>query len=347
MAVQTGAGSLEILNPIVARTASRLPVLISFEVPRDARLFKRGAATGNETFDRVWSDFHDKLSAPENEDREFPDVLRDHDAKHQLLVAIGKLNYMMEVGGFEDWIAEGFAASTGDLMLKKLPHHNHLYPLLSDLHYMLTQILDAYAPYGIATFEDLERLLTSGPSRLTLWNWFRDRYKNMFRFRGRVNEPYDLESISGKWGHIRLDDEPLTDELVEKYEAELSETEAELTLLSPSTDEKEGKIVARKRADLLEIQAEFDSVLEALHYRMGLQKAWNEFKTGGWATPADDVLGALDTQYAETFTLRTLVDEAAELFNATPDDVYPIEQEGEDIAQDVEEKELPKAASLG
>jgi len=324
MAVQTGVGDLEILHPITTRTA---------------RLFKKGAPTGNETFDRVWSDFHGKMGAPENENREFHEVLAEHDGKHQVLVSLGKLNYMMNVGGFDDWIGEGYAASTGDMLVKKLPAHTHVYPLLSKLRDMLKAILEAYSEFGIQSFAQLDHLLYVGVSRATLWNWFRVKHKKMFRFRGRVTEPHDLEVVSGKWGHTRLDEEPLTDDLVEHYEAELAETEAELAVIP------EGK-PSKTRNHLLEMQAELDSLLEALHYRFTLQKAWKEFKTGGWGASADKVINTLNARYRETFTLDALVDEASEWFDATPDEVYPIEWEGEEIAQDVQEEELPKAASL-
>ena len=169
MAVQTGAGQLEILKPIVAAQSRLFDDLPSMRVnkaydtygassderprllgwrgydssggpstgvfltpekvrdeimkrypgvyvsmPRTARLFKKGAATGNETFDRVWSDFHGKMGAPENEDREFGDIWGEHDHKRQLLIALGKLNYMMEEGdGFEDWVGSGYAGRDG------------------------------------------------------------------------------------------------------------------------------------------------------------------------------------------------------------------------------------------
>jgi len=321
MAVQTNAGGLQILGPI------------------KARLTIKGAGTGNETFDRIWSDFHGKLS--EDEEGDFANVLSQHEGKKQVVVALGKLNYMLSSGGFDEWIAEGYAAATGDMLVKKLPVHNHLYPLLSKLRDMLVEILDAYDNYGAKSFADVEQLFTIGISRNTLWAWFRVKKKNMFRFRGRVTSPSDLETISGKWGHIRLDDEALTPELVEKYEAELAETEEELKSLP-----NDGKASKKTREHLLDIEAELDSVLEALHYRMELQKAWNEFKKGGWASIADKVLDNLSARYQMEFTLNSLVKEAAELFNATPDEVYPIEQKGEEIAQDTEEEELPKAASL-
>ena len=344
MATQTHPQHIDAIEPITAAAQSgpspKIPAYYETHMPRTARLLKKGAATGNETFDRIWSDFHGKLSAPENEDREFHEVFGDHDSKHQLIVALGKLNYMMEEGnGFEDWIAEGYAASTGDLLLKKLPAHTHVYPLLSKLHSMIEELLETYADFGVTSFVDLERLLTSGPSRDTLWAWFKAKKKGMFRFRGRVTEPYDLESISGKWGSFRLDDEPLTQALVDGYEAELAETEAELVKL-PVDGVEEGKTIKAKRADLLELQAELDSMLEALHYRMTLQKAWKEFKADGWASPADEVLNALNARYHELITLNTLVTEASELFNATPDEVYPIEQAGEEQAQSGESEIL-------
>ena len=319
MAVQTNGGGLQIIGPI------------------KARLTIKGAGTGNQTFDRIWSDFHEKMSRPENEDREFHEVLGEHEGKKQVVVALGKLNYLVSGGGFDEWIAEGYAASTGDLLVKKLPHHDHLYPLLSKLRDMLQEILDAYDNYGAKSFADIENLHTIGISRNTLWAWFRLKKKNMFRFRGRVTEPYDLEYISGKWGHIRLDDEALTPELVKQYESELAETEDEIAALKP-----EGK-AAKTRNHLLGVEAELDSVLEALHYRMELQKAWNEFKKGGWASTADKVLDTLSSRYHMEFTLKDLVNEAAELFNATPDDVYPIEQKGEELAEEaVPDEEILK-----
>ena len=42
----------------------------------------------------------------------------------------------------------------------------------------------------------------------------------------------------------------------------------------------------------------------------------------------------------ELITLNTLVTEASELFNATPDEVYPIEQAGEEQAQSGESEIL-------
>lgn len=398
MAAQTGAGNLEILNPI---TASSLPLFpekplyrveknrdtfgmgepqrvsgwvgvtpsggrISgvFASPEDvraeilkrfgdvevemparalrARLLKKGAKTGNETFDRVWNDFHGKMAEPENEEREFHDMLLEEPGKHQLLISLGKLNYMVENEGLDGWVAEGYAGATGDLLLKKLPAHTHTYPLLSKLHELLKEVLTAYSEFGVKSFADLEHFMAVGPNRNTLWDWFKRRHKHLFRFRGRVNEPYDLEAISGKWGHIRLDDEPLTAELVEKYESELDETEAQLDVLP----DKDTKFTKAKREDLLEYEAELDSVLEALHYRMSLQTAWKEFKTGGWVAAAEKKLSELTEQYRERVTLTTLVGEAAELFDATPDEVFPIEQEGEEKAQYEEEKELPKAAGL-
>jgi len=322
MAVQTGPHKLEILQPITAADQ------------RTARLLKKGAVTGNETFDRVWSDFHGKMADPENEDREFHEVLGEHEGKKQVLIALGKLHYMMSVGGFDEWIGEGYAASTGDMLVKKLPHHNMAYPLMSKLRDMLVEILDAYDNYGAKSFKDVERLLLNGINRNTLWAWFKVKKKNMFRFRGRVTEPYDLEYISGKWGHIRLDEDTLTPELVEQYESELAETEAELSALPA-----ERKASSKTRNHLLSMQAELDAVLEALHYRMGLQKAWKDFKGGGWASIADKVLATLNTQYHDTFTLATLVDEAAEFFDATPDDVGTIEQQGEELAEETDPEE--------
>ena len=318
------------------------------KMPRTARLLKKGAVTGNETFDRVWSDFHGKLSAPENEDREFHEVLGDHDSKHQLMIALGKLNYMMdESGGFKDWIAEGYAASTGDLLLKRLPSHTHVYPLLSKLHGMLKEVIEAYAEFGIVSFGGLERLFSAGPNRRTLWDWFKNANKRMFRFRGRVTEPYDLEYISGKWGHVRLDDGAITQDLLDKYEAELAEVEGELAAFPAVPEEKqEGKASARKRTELLEYQAELDSLLEALHYRMGLQMAWNDFKAGGWDSTATMALEALDANYHGSITLHSLVEEAAELFNATPDEVYSVERIGEEEAQDTGKVGLSEAANL-
>lgn len=299
------------------------PHLIDGIEPIRAKLLQKSAATGNDTFDRVWSDFHGKM---DSDDREFSDVLGEHDAKHQLMIALGKLNYMMtECDGFEDWIAEGYAGTTGDLLLKKLPSHNHEYTVLSEVHGLLREILDAYKDYGVTTYTQLERLLTSGPSRSTLWNWFKTQNKNMFRFRGRVTEPSDLETISGRWGRIRLDDQTLDQELVTQYEQELADAEATL---------KDGNMPTKEAKKLLDQQAELDSVLEALHYRMTLQKAWNEFRDGGWVSPADDVLNTLNEQYDTLINLDKLVAEAAKLFNETPDEIRSVEYMGEQQAQD-------------
>jgi hypothetical protein len=331
--VKPGGGILMNTYPTVE--AARIEALkrfpgatIDVDLPRGhhARLLKKGAVTGNETFDRIWSDFHGKLS--EDEEDDFEGVLSRHEGKKQIVVALGKLNYMMGVGGFGEWIAEGYAAWTGDMLVKKLPHHDHLYPLLSKIHDMLQEILDAYDNYGAKSFVDVERLLTHGISRNTLWDWFKAKKKDMFRFRGRVTEPYDLEYISGKWGHTRLDDEALTPDLVEKYEAELNETETELAALPP-----DGKASAKTRQHLQDMVAELDSLLEALHYRMDLQTAWKEFKKGGWHAHADKVLDTLTSRYETDFTLSGVVTEAADLFNATPDEVEVIEQKGEDIAE--------------
>lgn len=319
-----------------AVAANADPANIKFieEVKVSKLLQKNAQGTGNETFDRVWSDFHGKLADPKNEGRSFHEMLQEHPVKHQLLVSLGKLNYMLENGGFERWIEEGYAFDTGDLLLAKLPSHTHAYPVLSKLRDLLEEVLDSYGEFGVKTYEDLERLLTgrhrghgmrwAGPSRDSLWSWFKHDHKDKFHFRGGVTEPSDLETISGKWGDIHLEDESVSQDLLDKYTAELGEVEDELLGITG-----EGKTQVHEREELMQYQADLDATIEAINYRLDLQTMWKEFVSGGWSSVAEQELDELTGDYYEVITMPSLVTEAAELFDATPDEVKPVIEEGE------------------
>lgn len=336
VATKSDPANLQVLSPIVV-----------------AKLLRKNAqGTGNETFDRVWDDFHAAAKDPNNEGRSFHDMLEEQPAKHRLLIAIGKLNYMLENGGFERWIEEGYAYDTGDLLLAKLPTHDHAYPVLSKLHDLLGEVIDAYSEFGVKSYKDLERLLTgrhrygplrwSGPNRDTLWGWFKQEFKDKFRFRGGVTEPHDLEEISGKWGEIRLENEPVNQDLLDRYTAESTELEEELGAF-PDLG-KANKRQAAEREELMAHQADLDAITEAISYRLELQTEWKAFVAGGWAKDSEVELDELTGDYYEMVTLPTLVGESADLFNATPDEVGPVVHEGEFLAEEQETEELPQAA---
>jgi hypothetical protein len=305
------------------------------------------AATGVDVFDRTWNDFHGTMSAPENEGRTFHDVLKKHTIKDQVLVALGKLNYMIDNGGFSRWIEEGYAFDTGDLLLKKLPHHNHSSPVLSKVHDLIGSVLKAYSEFGVKSFDELQHLLTgthrgegafiTGPDRDTMWHWFKNQKKSMFRFRGGVTAPYDLEYISGKWGHIKLDDDAINQELFDHYQKEASELEKEIDLIPRDEEGENRKKLKDKLGVLLGKQADVDSALEAIGYRLDLKKAWDAFQTGDWSLEAETALDKLDERYHETVSITSLATEAKEWFNATPDEVEVV-AESDDV--------LPKTSSL-
>ena len=92
-----------------------------------------------------------------------------------------------------------------------------------------------------------------------MWHWFKNQKKSMFRFRGGVTAPYDLEYISGKWGHIKLDDDAINQELFDHYQKEASELEKEIDLI-PRDEEGENRkklkdklgVLLGKQADLIQ-----------------------------------------------------------------------------------------------
>jgi len=327
-------------NPCLQVAVRTAPGKVSDITPiRTAKLLRKDAqGTGNEVFDRVWDDFNAEMHAESNEGRPFEEILEGRPAKHRVLVALGKLNYMLENGGFERWIEEGYAFHTGDLLLHKLPAHDHAYPVLSKLHDLLEEVLKAYASFGVKSYADLERLLTgrrrgfgmqwSGPDRKTLWEWFKEREKGLFTPNNDVISPHDLEHILGNWGDIEVD-EPLTRDMLGRYTAEASEVEREVAALP----EPKHKAQIEKRDALLEYQADLDTLVEAIGARLGLRDKWKAFVAGGWSDAANAALDGLTTDYHETVSMPALVGEAAEWFDATPDDTGPAVGEGEAAAE--------------
>jgi hypothetical protein len=262
-------------------------------------LKKKAEKTGVDVFDRVWDDFHGSMHDPGNERREFGDVLKKHPSKHQVLVALGKMNYTVDNGGFARWIKDDYAFNTGDLLLKKLPHDDHAFPILSKVHDLVKAVLDAYGEFGVDSFKDLEHLLIymKGPDSGTLWKWFKKAKGHLFQSQKYIQSPHDLDYVTGKWGVIHFHEKPLNEGLVEKIENELS------------TEENQ----ARKD--------DLSTVLAVIDDRLALQEEWERFKDGEWTNAAEVALDTLDDRYHETVSIATLAAEAAEWFDATPDEV--------------------------
>ncbi len=302
---------------------------------RTAKLLHKDAqGTGNQTFDRVWDDFNSEAHAEKNEGHPFEEILAGRPVKHQVLVSLGKLNYMLENGGFERWIEEGYAFHTGDILLHKLPAHDHAYPVLSKVHDLLGEVLKAYASFGVESYAALERLLTGrhrgfgiywfGPPRETLWEWFGKLEGEQLAANPGVHGLHDLEHVSGKWGDITVD-EPLTMDLLDRYAAQAAEAERELAALP----EPKHKTQVEKREYLMDEQASLDAIADTIDSRLALRTAWKQFVAGGWSDIAKSALDGLDTDYHEIVTMDALVDEAAEWFDANPDDIGPVVEEGE------------------
>lgn len=276
-------------------------------------------ASGTPVFDEIWAAFHEEMRNDPSPD--FDAMFDRQSDKAKLVVALGKLNYQVENGGFAQWIDNGYADATGDYLLHKLTSDNHEYPLLSLVHSLLAKVLQAIDSHlGGETFVEASEAWKD-PDEDDLFEAFRG---DGYEWKG-VQDPDDLETVTV--GGETFD---VTDETLEDFDTRISDLEDRITALEEEQPEDESQPTEEIK-DLQEEKEELEMARDMADGRKSLVEKWYAFKEGGYKDFILKEFGVLEAQYYDRVTLESLCAECAMLVkNFHLDEI--IETPGEEVS---------------